>query len=116
MPVLAQRLLPAGACVLPVLSNLAVLPAGRRKGIARALCTEMEAVARSWVEDYGGTTQLLLQVEAKNLVARTLYASMGFSDVWTEEDAPASQVVDGDLTRGRTTLIAMAKPLEAAAT
>jgi len=109
---LAAVLLPAGACVMPVLSNLAVLPAGRRKGLGRMLCTQVEGVARGWADAEGGETmQLLLQVEEKNAPARALYSSLGFADLWTQEDAPASQVVDGALASGRTTLIAMGKPL-----
>jgi len=54
---------------------------------------------------------LLLQVEAKNAPARALYSSLGFGELWTQEDAPASQIVDGVLTSGRTVLIAMGKPL-----
>jgi ribosomal protein S18 acetylase RimI-like enzyme len=94
---------------MPVLSNLAVLPAGRRKGLGRTLCTEVEAVARGWAEREGAPMQLLLQVEAQNAPARALYASLGFCELWTQSDATASRIVDGALTSGTTTLITMAK-------
>jgi ribosomal protein S18 acetylase RimI-like enzyme len=109
LPVLAEALLPFGARVLPVLSNLAVLPAGRRKGLGRTLCTEVEAVARGWAEREGQSQQLLLQVEARNEPARALYSSLGFGELWTHTDAVASRIVDGALTSGTTTLITMAK-------
>lgn len=111
LPVLAEALLPASACVMPVLSNLAVLPAGRRKGLGRKLCTEVEAVVRGWTEREGQPMQLLLQVEANNEPARALYSSLGFSELWTQSDAEASKIVEGRLTAGTTTLITMAKDL-----
>lgn len=108
---LARALLPAGAQVMPVLSNLAVLPAGRRKGLGRMLCNEIEAVASGWIDAGAESTQLLLQVEAQNSPARSLYNSLGFSELWTNENAAASQIVDGELITGTTTLITMGKEL-----
>lgn len=64
--------LPENACVLAV-NGLAVSPAARGRGVARALLAESEQRARS-----NGAVKLSLRVLATNDPARRLYAKAGF--------------------------------------
>ena len=57
----------------PLLSNVAVKPAYRRRGIATSLVARCEALACEW-----GFDELLLLVEEGNAPARALYASRGY--------------------------------------
>lgn len=57
----------------PVMANLAVLPAARRRGVARALCAKTEALVEEW-----GFDELLLLVDELNGPARTLYEKLGY--------------------------------------
>ena len=56
--------------------SIGVLPACRRRGIARAL---MEETLRRLYRD--GAAALLLEVDAGNAAALTLYAGLGFTQV-----------------------------------
>lgn len=58
------------------LLRIAVLPASRRDGLARALVTEVEvrAVAR-------GARRMLLEVADDNAGARAFYAAAGFAEI-----------------------------------
>lgn len=56
--------------------TLAVLPAARRQGIARALLAAAAGRAAA-----GGAVSLFLEVSAANLAARRLYAGCGFAPV-----------------------------------
>lgn len=55
------------------ITNVAVLPAFRRQGLARRLLTALTAKAREQ-----GVTRLQLEVRESNVAARTLYESLGF--------------------------------------
>lgn len=55
-------------------TNVAVLPAFRRQGLARRLLTALTAKAREQ-----GVTRLQLEVRESNVAARTLYESLGFT-------------------------------------
>lgn len=55
--------------------DLAVVPDFRRRGVARALLTSAEALARA-----NGCVKLTLEVLEDNAVARELYHSFGFRD------------------------------------
>ncbi|MCQ2425163.1 MAG: ribosomal protein S18-alanine N-acetyltransferase [Lachnospiraceae bacterium] len=55
------------------ITNIAVSPAYRRRGIAKALLSELIGEARE-----RGEEKILLEVRASNLPARTLYGSLGF--------------------------------------
>ncbi|KXZ47309.1 hypothetical protein GPECTOR_36g34 [Gonium pectorale] len=57
-------------------SNMSVLPAHRRRGLAKRLLGECERVARLW-----GHTSLWLHVKRNNAAAAALYASMGYRPV-----------------------------------
>ena len=56
------------------INNVAVLPAFRRRGIARALLTELEKNAE-------GLAFLTLEVRESNLAAQALYVSLGYLPV-----------------------------------
>lgn len=58
------------------INNVAVLPAYRRKGLARALLTELEKDAAALRLSF-----MTLEVRESNLPARTLYASLGYIPV-----------------------------------
>lgn len=60
----------------PYLSNLAVLPAWRRRGIARQLLLSAEGVVQGW-----GYRQLHLHVVEDNLPARQLYAQLRYTPI-----------------------------------
>lgn len=55
------------------ITNIAVSPGYRRRGIAKALLTALIAEAKE-----RGTGRILLEVRMSNLPARTLYESLGF--------------------------------------
>lgn len=55
--------------------DLAVAPDFRGQGIARALMTEAEAIARE-----RGCTKLTLEVLEGNAVAQSLYSALGYGD------------------------------------
>ena len=56
------------------IANLAVVPAARRRGVARALLDSIIAEARE-----ARIARLFLEVRESNLAARALYASRGFT-------------------------------------
>ena len=57
----------------PLLSNVAVVPAQRRRGIGSRLVAEGEELVRAW-----GYDELLLLVGEANVPAQQLYASRGY--------------------------------------
>jgi ribosomal protein S18 acetylase RimI-like enzyme len=63
------------------ISNMAVAPAARRRGIALALLASAEAAAAAW-----GQPELWLHVDAGNVPARALYAAAGFSEAPEGQD------------------------------
>ena len=58
------------------IANLAVVPAARRRGIARALLDAIVAEARG-----SGIARVFLEVRESNAAARALYASLGFTPI-----------------------------------
>ena len=88
---LVPTLIGDGAALRPVLSNLAVARAARRRGLGRELVAACERVARDeWASD-----ALLLIVEAANEPARALYRGLGFEEAWCE-NSPATRAVFSD--------------------
>lgn len=65
---------------------LAVLPAARRRGIARDLMTEAIARARAW-----GATALVLDTGPQNAASQALYHGLGFARARERETKPASR-------------------------
>lgn len=66
-------LVTAGKETVAVLNMIAVDPAQRRRGLGRALSGTLIALA-----EVQGARRVLLEVEAENTPARTLYRSLGF--------------------------------------
>lgn len=91
----------------PLLSNLAVLRDYRRQGIAKRLCRDAEAAAKSW-----GYTEMMLKVEKGNRKALNLYRSLGYRVVATDRNAEKPVVsAAGGLRYVKTVNIAMRKDL-----
>lgn len=85
---ISEELLSPDTKAVCVLSNLAVGKKARRKGVARALCDEIEALADDW-----GFGEVHLLVESENKAARTLYENkLNYELVATNEAAPALRV------------------------
>lgn len=85
---IAEELLSSDTKAVCVLSNLAVGKKARRRGVARALCDEVEALADDW--DF---SEVHLLVESENTAARTLYEKrLGYELVSTNVAAPALRV------------------------
>lgn len=76
--------------LIGLLTNLAVAPSSRRRGLARALCEECEAACSSWK-----LPGLLLQVEEANAPARALYDGLGFEELWQDSDATCLRLAPG---------------------
>jgi GNAT superfamily N-acetyltransferase len=71
-----------------VLSNLAVSPQARRRGIAKTLCQEALAMVAEW-----GFTELYLLVEEANVAARSLYETqLGYRLAFRNDGAKALRV------------------------
>lgn len=85
---IADELLSPDTKGVTILSNLAVSKKARRKGVARALCDEIEALSGDW-----GFSEVHLLVESENKAARTLYENkLGYELVATNVAAPALRV------------------------
>jgi GNAT superfamily N-acetyltransferase len=86
---IAQELLPPDLQLISCLSNLAVSPNARRRGIAATLCAEAERiVASEW--KFGS---LFLKVESENAAARHLYEQkLGYKLEYTIDSAPAIRI------------------------
>jgi ribosomal protein S18 acetylase RimI-like enzyme len=86
--VIAKELLSPDTTTVCVLSNLAVSPKARRRGIAKILCDEVEALAKDW-----GYDEMILLVESANTPARELYqGKLGYNLKFTKEAEPALRV------------------------
>lgn len=82
---IAEECLPADTKSVCVLSNLAVSPDARRRGVANALCNEVDALVEDW-----GYNEVHLLVEAANEPARTLYQEKnGYRIIATKEGETA---------------------------
>ncbi len=99
---------PPDAVIRPVVSNLAVAPRARRRGLAAALMRACEKQAKEWEFD-----ECLLLVESGNVRARKLYRKLGYKELkgGAEEDAPTLKVIAGALADVRVTNVAMRKSL-----
>jgi RimJ/RimL family protein N-acetyltransferase len=98
--------LPAPA---PLMSNLAISKAYRRKGLAEDLVRAVENLARKeW-----GYEEFFLYVEKRNIPAVRLYRKLGYNNLWEDDTArtliPTSR---GGLESIPTTLICMKKSVK----
>jgi ribosomal-protein-alanine acetyltransferase len=79
------------------LHRIAVAPAARRQGVARALLTELREVCRA-----DGATRMLLEVSAANEGALAFYAAQGWVDLDRRpryyRDGSDARVLSLDLT------------------
>lgn len=106
---LAVELLEPGYGVCPLLANLAVGADFRGSGLGRELCSRVEELALDW--GYGG---IVLQVEEGNAPAVGLYESLGYAEIFVNENWPALRPQpDGELTTERVNLVAYSKPVTA---
>jgi hypothetical protein len=86
--IIAKELLSPDTTTVCILSNLAVSPNARRRGIAKILCAEVEALAKDW-----GYEEMVLLVESANTPARELYqGKLGYNLKFTKEAEPALRV------------------------
>ena len=74
--------------------NIAVFPASRRQGVARALIEALVSALRE-----RGSKQLTLEVRASNGPAKALYGSMGFVRVGCRRGYYLSPKEDGEILR-----------------
>jgi ribosomal protein S18 acetylase RimI-like enzyme len=85
MDTVARELLPTNSKSVCVISNLAVSTKARRRGIAKTLCAEAEALASDW-----GHREMHLLVESENTAARKLYEDkLGYRLAFTQRAALA---------------------------
>ena len=106
---IAEECLPADTKSVVVLSNLAVSPDARRRGVAKALCNEVEALAEDW-----GYNQLHLLVEEGNTVGRALYeGKLGYEIVAKVEAETALRpdIETGEFKEVQVDSLVMAKSL-----
>mmetsp|Transcript_10204 Transcript_10204/g.22639 ORF Transcript_10204/g.22639 Transcript_10204/m.22639 type:complete len:310 (-) Transcript_10204:93-1022(-) len=96
---LCRELLKDGPAYEPavVLANLAVDPSIRRSGIGRKLCVAAGEFALKEIfpdcESWDTPPQMVLQVEAANDGARSLYADrMGYTVEWADTTKPALRI------------------------
>lgn len=91
----------------PLLSSLAVSPKFRKRGLAKKLCREAEALAKEW-----GYDEVLLRVESDNGRARNLYRKLGYRVVDTDKGAERPVAGAGGLKYVPTVQVAMRKSLK----
>ena len=99
---------PPEAVLRPVVSNLAVLPRARRRGLAAKLMARCESQCRAW-----GIQECILLVESTNSRAQKLYGKLGYKRLadGDEEDAPSLKVENGKVTEVRVLNVALRKSL-----
>ena len=93
----------------PLMSNLAVSPACRRRGLAEQLVqTVEEYIVETWPEQEA----CYLLVEARNKGAVRLYEKLGYETIWADDEAetllPTS---NGKMAMDPTTILCMKKNL-----
>ncbi|CAN0040705.1 unnamed protein product [Phaeothamnion confervicola] len=96
----------AAAELRPLLSNLAVAPAARRRGVGRRLVARCEATARGW-----GYGELLLLVDSANAAAIRLYEKMGYELLFEDRMAMRVEVTPVQIRNARCTNLCLRKSL-----
>lgn len=97
-----------GSLTAPLMSNLAVSRAYRRRGLAEDLVRAAESIARrEW-----GYDECYLYVEKRNVPAIKLYSKLGYKKLWEDDDATTLlPTKDGRVINGKTTIVCMRKGL-----
>eukprot|EP00640_Fibrocapsa_japonica_P003509 CAMPEP_0113944650 /NCGR_PEP_ID=MMETSP1339-20121228/35143_1 /TAXON_ID=94617 /ORGANISM="Fibrocapsa japonica" /LENGTH=300 /DNA_ID=CAMNT_0000949925 /DNA_START=28 /DNA_END=927 /DNA_ORIENTATION=+ /assembly_acc=CAM_ASM_000762 len=109
----------------PVLANLAVSSSARGKGIARALCAEVESWSKNWLEKHLDNIQdiaedsaeasknvlgeVWLVAEPSNTPAISLYESMGYTERWINEQGSELRLISDEVITETATHRAMSK-------
>lgn len=96
--------------VAVVLSNLAVDPNQRKKGIGLQLCNFVEKVVKEEMD----VDQIYLRVESDNVAARKLYeGKLGYETAWVEDDAVAlrANLDSGEFYEVAKTTVSLCKKL-----
>ena len=92
---IVTELLPPNVKAAVVISNLAVDPTQRKKGIGMQLCNHVEEIMtmvddENNKNDWGDIKQIYLRVESDNDAARYLYEQkLGYECAWVDEEAVA---------------------------
>lgn len=98
---------PLGGPGVPLMSNLAVAAAGRRRGLAKRLVKACEKQTKLW-----GLNELALVVEERNERARNLYSKLGYRVVAKDEQATTLlPLADGRIISETTTALTMRRNL-----
>ena len=79
--------------VVPLVSNVAVLPSNRRRGLGRRVMRACTDLAVEWNYD-----EVVLEVEAANQAACALYDNMGYQELW--RDTRSALKVDASVEQG----------------
>ena len=79
--------------VVPLVSNVAVLPTSRRKGLGRRVMRACTDLAVDWNYD-----EVVPGVEAANKAACALYEDMGYQELW--RDTRSALKVDASVEQG----------------
>jgi ribosomal protein S18 acetylase RimI-like enzyme len=106
---IATELLSPDTKAVCVLSNLAVSAQARRRGVAKTLCEEAEALARDW-----GYNEIHLLVESENTPARKLYQDkLGYKTAFTKKSAVAmrADIKSGTFTETKADTLLLAKKI-----
>ena len=82
-----------GKIKLPKIANLAVQRKHRKKGIGSALIQSCMQLAMEW-----GCNYIVLYVEVENISARSLYKSLGFTEMYIDRTEKRYRIANGGLT------------------
>ena len=82
-----------GKIKLPKIANLAVQRKHRNKGIGSALIQSCVLQAMEW-----GCKYIALYVEVENISARSLYKSLGFTEMYIDRTEKRYRIANGGLT------------------
>jgi len=91
----------------PLISNVAVSQAYRRRGLAEQLVVAVEDACKDW-----GYDECFLFVEQRNRPAINLYRKMGYRPMWVDDTAKTMiPTDDGALINSPTVMVCMRKDL-----
>ena len=105
----SEKVFSSSTIKAPLMSNLAVGKAFRRRGVAEKLVENAEQIARKeW-----GFNECYLFVEKGNAPAVKLYRKLGYKKVWENKDAKTMiPTASGSLKSAPTVIVCMKKRLD----